>query len=138
MSLIIPLTKKESEIRKLFISDKNSDYLVIYDLFLSFRKILNKKNEENNDFYGYLNLTFTYYPKINEKADFFIDFIGKIHSLKINSINIKEINYKCNRLILDLPLLKYGKNEITILFSGNYNYNVEIKDFITKRLENNF
>jgi len=69
MSLIIPLTKKESEIRKLFISDKNSDYLVIYDLFLSFRKISNKKNNENNDFDGYLNLTFTYYPKTNKKAD---------------------------------------------------------------------
>ena len=123
MSLIIPLTKKESEIRKLFISDKNSDYLVIYDLFLSFRKISNKKNNENNDFDGYLNLTFTYYPKTNKKADFFIDFIGKIHSLKINSTNIQEINYKCNRLILDLSLLKYGKNEITILFSGNYDYN---------------
>ena len=122
MSLIIPLTKKESEIRKFLLSDTNENYSVVYDLFLVFRKKSDNKIGEIHDFEGYLNLSFTYYPKDGINSGLFLNFIGQIHSLKINSIKIKEVNYKNNRLILDLSFLKNGINDINILFSGNYNH----------------
>jgi aminopeptidase N len=123
MSSIIPLTKKESEIRKFLLTDINETYSVIYDLFLVFRKKSDNKIGEIHDFEGYLNLDFTYYRKQVIKGDLFLNFIGQIHSIIINSKKIKEVNFKNNRLTLDFSFLKNGNNELNILFSGNYNNN---------------
>jgi hypothetical protein len=123
MSSIIPLTKKESEIRKFLLTDINETYSVIYDLFLVFRKKSDNKIGEIHDFEGYLNLDFTYYRKQVIKGDLFLNFIDQIHSIIINSKKIKEVNFKNNRLTLDFSFLKNGNNELNILFSGNYNSN---------------
>jgi hypothetical protein len=47
MSSNIPFNKKESEFRKFILS------VLLYDLFLAFKKISDNKIGENHDFNGY-------------------------------------------------------------------------------------
>ena len=123
MSSDIPLTEKESKIRKTLLTDKNGEYSVIYDLLLVVRKPLDNKTGEKHNFEGHLELTLTYHPKNNVKSGLFLNFKGEIHSLRINSQKIDKINYENHRLTIDLSLLKYKENKIRILYSGDYNHN---------------
>ena len=119
----VPLTQKEAEIRKSLITDNLGNYSVTYDLILVVRKLADKIKNEKHDFEGHLELTFTYYPKNDIKEGLFLNFMGEIHSLELNSKKLENYSFERYRLNLDLSLLKEGENKITILYSGNYNHN---------------
>ena len=119
----VPLTQKEAEIRKSLVADDSGKYSVIYDLFLVIRKIGDKIKDEKHDFEGFLELTLTYYPKSEIKDGLFLNFVGEIHSLEINSKKVDNFKFEKYRLDLDLSLLKEGENKIKILYSGDYNHN---------------
>ena len=119
----VPLTQKEAEIRKLLVTDNSGNYLVTYDLILVIRKLADKIKDEKHDFEGHLEITLTYYPKDNIKEGLFLNFVGEIHSLEINSKKVDKFTFEKYRLNLDLSLLKEGENKINILFSGDYNHN---------------
>ena len=119
----VPLTQKEAEIRKSLITDNLGNYSVTYDLILVVRKLADKIKNEKHDFEGHLELTFTYYPKNDIKDGLFLNFMGEIHSLELNSKKLENYSFERYRLNLDLSLLKEGENKITILYSGNYNHN---------------
>ena len=119
----VPLTQKEAEIRKSLVSDDKGNYSVIYDLFLVIRKLADKIKDEKHDFEGNLQLTLTYHPKTNIKDGLFLNFVGEIHSLEINSKKVENFTFEKYRLNLDLSLLKEGENKINILYSGDYNHN---------------
>ena len=119
----VPLTQKEAELRKLLVTDNSGNYSVTYDLTLVIRKLADKIKDEKHDFEGHLELTFTYHPKDNIKDGLFLNFVGEIHSLEINSKKVENFTFEKYRLNLDLSLLKEGENKINILYSGDYNHN---------------
>ncbi len=118
-----PLTKSEAKIRKILLTDNNEKYFVCYDLILVIRKISDKNNGEKHDFEGHLKLILTYYPKSEIKDGLFLNFIGEIHYLEINSNKVENFNFQNYRLNLDLSLLQLGENKIKILYSRDYNHN---------------
>ena len=119
----VPLTQKEAEIRKSLVSDNSGNYSVTYDLTLVIRKLADKIKDEKHDFEGYLDLTLTYHPKNDIKDGLFLNFVGEIHSLEINSQKVENFSFEKYRLNLDLSFLKEGENKIKILYSGDYNHN---------------
>ena len=119
----VPLNQKEAEIRKLLVADNSGNYSVTYDLVLVIRKLADKIKDEKHDFEGHLDLTLTYHPKPDIKDGLFLNFVGEIHSLEINSKKVEKFTYEQYRLNLDLSLLKEGENNIKILYSGDYNHN---------------
>ena len=119
----VPLNQKEAELRKLLVTDNSGNYLVTYDLILVIRKLADKIKDEKHDFEGHLEITLTYYPKDNINEGLFLNFVGEIHSLEINSKKVEKFTFEKYRLNLDLSLLKEGENKINILFSGDYNHN---------------
>lgn len=119
----VPLNQKEAEIRKSLVADNSGNYSVIYDLILVIRKMADKLKDEKHDFEGHLSLTLTYHPKPDIKDGLFLNFVGEIHSLEINSKKLDNFTYQNYRLNLDLSLLKEGENIINILYSGDYNHN---------------
>ena len=119
----VPLTQKEAEVRKSLVSDNSGNYSVTYDLILVIRKLSDKIKDEKHDFEGHLDLTLTYHPKNEIKEGLFLNFVGEIHSLEINSQKVEKFTFEKYRLNLDLSLLKEGENKIKILYSGDYNHN---------------
>ena len=119
----VPLTQKEAEVRKSLVSDNSGNYSVTYDLILVIRKLSDKIKDEKHDFEGYLDLTLTYHPKNEIKEGLFLNFVGEIHSLEINSQKVEKFTFEKYRLNIDLSLLKEGENKIKILYSGDYNHN---------------
>jgi aminopeptidase N len=119
----VPLNQKEAEVRKSLVADDSGNYSVTYDLVLVIRKLADKIKDEKHDFEGHLDLTLTYHPKPDLKDGLFLNFVGEIHSLEINSKKVENFSYEKYRLNLDLSLLKEGENNIKILYSGDYNHN---------------
>ena len=119
----VPLTQKEAEVRKSLVSDNSGNYSVTYDLILVIRKLSDKIKDEKHDFEGHLDLTLTYHPKNEIKEGLFLNFVGEIHSLEINSQKVENFTFEKYRLDIDLSLLKEGENKIKILYSGDYNHN---------------
>ena len=119
----VPLTQKEAEVRKSLVSDNSGNYSVTYDLILVIRKLSDKIKDEKHDFEGHLDLTLTYHPKNEIKEGLFLNFVGEIHSLEINSQKVENFTFEKYRLNIDLSLLKEGENKIKILYSGDYNHN---------------
>ena len=119
----VPLTQKEAEVRKSLVADNSGNFTVTYDLILVIRKLADKIKDEKHDFEGFLDLTMTYYPKSEIKDGLFLNFVGEIHSLEINSKKVDNFIFEKYRLNLDLSLLKEGENKIKILYSGDYNHN---------------
>ena len=119
----VPQTQKEAEIRKSLVTDNSGNYLVTYDLILSIRKLSDKIKAEKHDFEGLLEMTLSYHPKPEIKDGLFLNFVGEIHSLEINSKQVENFKFEQYRLHLDLNLFTEGENKIKILFSGDYNHN---------------
>ena len=119
----VPLTQKEAEIRKALVADNSGNYSVTYDLFLVIRKLADKIKDEKHDFEGFLDLTLTYHPNNDIKDGLFLNFVGEIHYLEINSKKVENFTFEKYRLNLDLSLLQEGENKIKILYSGDYNHN---------------
>ena len=119
----VPLNQKEAEVRKSLVSDNSGNYSVTYDLILVIRKLSDKIKDEKHDFEGHLDLTLTYHPKNEIKDGLFLNFVGEIHSLEINSQKVENFTFEKYRLNIDLSLLKEGENKIKILYSGDYNHN---------------
>ena len=105
----VPLNQKEAEIRKLLVADNSGNYTVTYDLTLVIRKLADIIKDEKHDFEGLLDLTMTYYPKSEIKDGLFLNFVGEIHSLEINSKKVDNFTFEKYRLNLDLSLLKEGE-----------------------------
>ena len=121
----VPLTEEEAKMRKLLLTKEDGTYNIKYDLTLTIRKAKDKLDSEKNDFEGFLNMEFGYYPKDNIENPFlFLNFVGEIHYFEYNGKKAENLTYEKNRIILDLNLLKQNQlNQIKILFSGNYNHN---------------
>ena len=119
----VQLTQKEAELRKLLVADNSGNYSVTYDLILVIRRLVDKIKDEKHDFEGHLEMNFTYHPKDDIKDGLFLNFVGEIHSLEINSEKIENFTFEKYRLNLDLSHLKEGENKIKILYSGDYNHN---------------
>ena len=119
----VPLLHSEAITRKNLLTNEKGEYSVNYDLTLVIRKKADKIKDEKHDFEGHLDLTLTYHPKNEIKEGLFLNFVGEIHSLEINSQKVEKFTFEKYRLNIDLSLLKEGENKIKILYSGDYNHN---------------
>lgn len=119
-----PLTQKEAEMRKLLLlGEDGKTYSVNYDLTLVIRRSTDKIEGEKHDFEGYIDISLTFTPKDNTKdKSLFLNFVGEIHSLIINSKKVEKFKYEKHQLYIDLSLLVKGENKISIIYSGDYNH----------------
>ena len=90
----VPLTQKEAEIRKSLLTDSSGNYLVSYDLILCIRKLSDKIKEEKHDFEGLLEITLSYHPKADIKEGLFLNFVGEVQTLEINSKKIDKFKFE--------------------------------------------
>ncbi len=120
-----PLKQSEAEARKALLENDKGEYMVKYNLILVLRKSTDKVKDEKHDFEGHLEITFNYHPKKDSDTSlFFLNFVGEVHSLEINSTKINDYKFEKHRLFIPTQNLKNdAENKILILYSGDYNHN---------------